>query len=303
MIHGYKGYDKDLRCRGHQYEVGKEYETDKPPVRCGSNGFHLCEFPLDVFGYYPPADSRYTEADGDGQVDKCSEDSKVAVQKIRIGAEIGIGGLIKAGVEFIMGKVDWANNKECNNGVQSAATNTGDRSAATNTGAQSAATNTGDQSAATNTGNYSAATNTGYQSAATNTGNYSAATNTGNYSAATNTGYRSAATNTGDQSAATNTGNYSAATNTGDQSAATNTGDQSAATVEGKESVAMATGYESKAKGALGCWIVLAEWEEREDGFHVKDVQCARVDGEKVKADTFYQLKGGEFVEVNYIRT
>ncbi|MFA4834874.1 MAG: hypothetical protein WC749_02215, partial [Dehalococcoidia bacterium] len=179
MIKGYKGFDKDLKCRGHQYEIGKEYETDKPPVRCGSNGFHLCEFPLDVFGYYAPSDSRYTEAEGDGQEDRCSEDSKIAVSKIRIGAEIGIGGLISAGLKFIMDKVDWTNSKE------------------SNTGNQSAATNTGYQSAATNTGNQSAATNTGYQSAATNTGNQSAATNTGNRSAATNTGYRSAATNTG----------------------------------------------------------------------------------------------------------
>ncbi len=87
------------------------------------------------------------------------------------------------------------------------------------------------------------------------------------------------------------------ATNTGDQSAATNTGDQSAASVEGKESVAIAIGYESKAKGALGCWLVLAEWEEADDGYHIKDVQSIRVDGEKVKADMWYRLIDGKFVE------
>jgi hypothetical protein len=59
----------------------------------------------------------------------------------------------------------------------------------------------------------------------------------------------------------------------------------------------MATGYESRAKGALGCWLVLAEWEEREDAYHIKDVQCAQVDGVKIKADTFYQLKNGVFIE------
>ena len=114
-----------------------------------------------------------------------------------------------------------------------------------------------------------------------------------------NTGDRSAATNTGYQSAATNTGDQSAATNTGDRSAATNTGYQSAATVEGKESIAIATGIEGRAKGSLGCYIVLAEWYRDEcESWHIKHVQSAKVDGEKIKADTFYTLKNGEFVEV-----
>ena len=105
-------------------------------------------------------------------------------------------------------------------------------------------------------------------------------------------------TNTGYQSAATNTGNWSAATNTGYRSAATNTGDWSAATVEGKESIAMATGIEGKAKGKKSCWLVLAEWKERKDGWHIKDVKSVAVDGKTIKEDTFYTLKGGKFVEV-----
>jgi len=89
----------------------------------------------------------------------------------------------------------------------------------------------------------------------------------------------------------------SAATNTGDSSAATNTGDRSAAEVSGKESVAMAIGYESKAAGALGCWIVLSEWEKRIDGYHIKTMKCAFVDGKKIKAGVFYMLSGGKFVK------
>ena len=143
---------------------------------------------------------------------------------------------------------------------------------------------------ATNTGTRSAATNTGYQSAATNTGDRSAATNTGYQSAATNTGYQSAATNTGDQSAATNTGYQSAATNTGDQSAATNTGE---------EGCAVSLGIEGKAKGAVGCWLTIAEWkQDKEYNWHRIDVQTKKVDGKKIKADTFYVLKDGKFVEV-----
>ena len=275
----FKGFDKDLKCRDFQYEIGKEYTEEKADI-CNC-GFHACEFPMDVFGYYPPSDSRYCEVELEENGQKSSDDSKRVGKKISVKAEIGIAGIIKAGVEYIKEQVDWEDDK---------ATNTGDRSAATNTG---------DRSAATNTGNKSAATNTGYYSAATNTGDRSAATNTGNKSAATNTGYYSAATNTGDYSAATNTGNKSAATNTGDYSAATNTGDYSAAIVEGKESIALATGIKSKAKGKIGCFIVLTEWKEINNEYHIVDIKSAKVDGENIKEDTFYMLKDGKFVEVD----
>jgi hypothetical protein len=308
VIHAYKGFDKDLKCRGFQYEVGKDYEQEGK-IKCCENGFHACEFPLDVFEYYAPGENgRYCTVTQSGVTDKEEGDSKVASSKIHIETEIGLDGIIKAGVKFILDKVNWKNQKESNTGDYSAATNTGDysaatntgyHSAATNTGYQSAATNTGDRSAATNTGYYSAATNTGDQSAATNTGYYSAATNTGYQSAATNTGNRSAATNTGYQSAATNTGYYSAATNTGNQSAATNTGYYSAAKVSGKESVAIVTGKDSKAAGSLGDWIVLTErgvWNG--DTYPIKEVKAFKVDGERIKADTFYKLVNGEPFEV-----
>ena len=254
IIHSYKGFDKDLKCRGFQYEVGKDYEQDGN-IKCCNNGFHACEYPLDVFNYYAPGgNSRYCTVTQSGVTDKKGGESKVASSKIHIETEIGLDGIIKAGVKFILDKVNWKNQKE------------------------------------SNTGNYSAATNTGDYSAATNTGNYSAATNTGDYSAATNTGYRSAATNTG---------NYSAATNTGYRSAATNTGDYSAAKVSGKESIAIVTGKDSTAAGALGDWIVLTERGEwNGDTYPIKEVKAFKVDGEKIKADTFYKLVDGEAVEV-----
>ena len=79
---GYKGFKEDLSCYGFKYEVGKEYTTDK--AKCCNYGFHFCENPLDIFGYYAPNDSRYCEVLGDGQMDKNSGDSKVACTKIKI---------------------------------------------------------------------------------------------------------------------------------------------------------------------------------------------------------------------------
>ena len=124
--------------------------------------------------------------------------------------------------------------------------------------------------------------------------------NIGDENKETNTGNCSASTNTGFRSASTNTGNYSASTNTGDCSASTNTGNYSNADVSGKESVAAALGIGSKAKGVLGCWLVLAEWNKDENyNLHRKDVQCFKVDGETVKPNTWYTLKDGRPVEVD----
>ena len=226
-IKGYKGFNPDLTCRGFQYEVGKEYE-EKNAKSCNS-GFHFCENPFDVFGYYAPCGengmNRFCEVEGSGEFDT-SESDKIACTKIRIGAEIGLKGIIDAGVKFIMEKVKWEDCKE---------SNTGDQSSATNTGYQSSATNTGDKSAATNTGYYSAATNTGYRSAAT---------------------------------------------------------------VKGLDSIAIVTGKDSKAKGSLGCWIVLTERGEwNGNTYPIISVKAFKVDGESIKEDTFYTLVNGEAIE------
>ena len=222
----YKGFDKDLKCRDFQYEVGNTYE--EPTAELCEKGFHACEYPLDVLDYYVPGDmSRYCEVDLDevnGKKDV--EDSKHCGKKIAVKAEIGIAGLVKAAVDFVMENIKDANKES-------------------------------------------------------NTGTYSASTNTGDYSASTNTG------------------TYSASTNTGDYSASTNTGNCSKADVSGKGSVAAALGIASKAKGVLGCWLVLAEWDKDENyNWHRKDVQCFKVDGKTVKPNTWYTLKDGRPVEV-----
>ena len=275
----YKGFDRDLKCRGFQYEIGKEYE-EKEAEAC-EKGFHACENPLEVFRYYPPCDgNRYCEVEQDGELSKHDGDSKVASTKIKIGVELGLKGLIQAGVSFILDKVNWKAD------------------AATNTDAQSAAVNLGYRSAATNTGDLSAAMNTGDRSAAVSTGDYSAVVNSGDYSAAMNTGYRSAAVNSGIQSAAVNSGFQSAAVNSGTRSAAVNSGTGSAAEVSNGDSVAIVTGYNSKAKAGLGSAIVIAErgdWNGKT--YPLNNIKAAIVDGEKIKADTWYTLKNGEFVE------
>ena len=164
-IIAYKGFNQDWTCRGYQYEMGKTYEH-KGDVKACESGFHSCEYPLDVFGYYAPCESKFAVVKASGKISKDGDDSKIASAKITIETEINLPEMVKKAVEWVKGKVDWNAAKVSNTGFQSAATNTGNRSAATNTGFQSAATNTGNRSAATNTGDYSAAEVSGKQSIA-----------------------------------------------------------------------------------------------------------------------------------------
>ena len=132
----YKGFDKDLKCRGYQYEEGKEY-VHEGEVKACEGGFHACENPFDVFDFYAPNEfHRFCEVEGSGKEDK--QDKKSSFEKIKIVAEIGLGGLIKAGVKFCLDRVKWT-----------------DESSAT-----------GDYSGASATGNCSGASATGYKSGA-----------------------------------------------------------------------------------------------------------------------------------------
>ncbi|KSO59662.1 DUF7666 domain-containing protein [Pseudomonas aeruginosa] len=327
VVTAYKGFKQDLTCRGYQFEIGGTYKHEGEVEACAS-GFHSCEYPLDVFGYYAPGDSRFAIVKASGQLSRHDDDSKIASATLVVEAEISMPTMISKAIDWIMARLDSSveqtvvgdtasntgyrsaasntgyrsaasntgnRSAASNTGYRSAASNTGNRSAASNTGDYSAASNTGDYSAASNTGDYSAASNTGDYSAASNTGNRSAASNTGNRSAASNTGNRSAASNTGNRSAASNTGNRSAASNTGDYSAASNTGDYSAAEVSGQESVAASLGIEGRARASAGSAIVLCH---RDDEGHLIHIRASKVGENGVKPDTWYQLSAeGEFVE------
>ncbi|EAY4664260.1 hypothetical protein Z145_16735, partial [Salmonella enterica] len=154
----YKGLNKDLQCRDYQFAIGETYHHEGKVEACGS-GFHACECPFDVFGYYSPADSRFAETISFGVTDREEDgDTKIASASITIKAELTLPQFIQRGIEWIWSKIDKSLEQQIMTGYQSAATNTGNRSAATNTGNRSAATNTGNQSAATNTGDWSAAT-------------------------------------------------------------------------------------------------------------------------------------------------
>ena len=234
VLKTFKGFNKDLSCRGFNYEIGKSYE--EPKARACDYGFHACERPFDVFNYYPPASSRYCEVEQSGTIDLDTDDTKVASTKIKIGAEIGVPGLVKAQIEWVKAHTttEHTDPKRATAGEYGAAT----------------------------AGEYGAAT-AGYAGAAT----------AGEYGAAT-AGNRGAAT----------AGEYGAATSRGSSAV-------------GENGLAVAKGNNVKVKGSLGAVLVIAE--EEEDNYNIKHWTAVVVDGETVKADTWYRLnEEGQLEEV-----
>jgi hypothetical protein len=236
-IIAYKAMDKNMQCRGKQYEVGKTYHEDK--ADCCNAGMHACENPLDVLYYYPLRDSpRFFEVECGGNVDKSEEDGKLACTELTVKGEVNFAGLVRATVNAVFNRVK---GKE-----------------------------------PFSSGDYSTAGSSGYSSTAGSSGNSSTAGSSG-YS-----------------STAGSSGNYSTAGSSGNSSTAAATGAYCRAKADGKDSIAVVNGVCGKACGALGCYLVLTEYDD--DG-NMLWAKMAKVDGAHIKENVWYTLKNGEFAE------
>lgn len=135
-MRAFKGFNKDLTCRGYQYEEGKEFHTER--AECCDTGFHACEYPLDCFGYYDPAHSVFHEVELSGEMDKSGDNTKVCATDIKIGARLSIAGLVKMAIDFTMSKVNKEAGSDERHGFASATGDYGASSATGNCGASSA---------------------------------------------------------------------------------------------------------------------------------------------------------------------
>ena len=279
-MRAFKGFNKDLTCRGYQYEEGKEFHTER--AECCDTGFHACEYPLDCFGYYDPAHSVFHEVELSGEMDKSGDNTKVCATDIKIGARLSIAGLVKMAIDFTMSKVNKEAGSDERHGFASATGNCGASSATGYKGASSA---------------------TGYKGASSATGDYGASSATGDYGASSATGYKGASSATGD---------YGASSATGNCGASSATGYKGASSVSDPTGVAVAWGHEARAKGCKGAHLILSDWKyvgaRYSDGdymdpydkesWELTGAKMVVVDGEKIKEDTYYRCIEGEIVEV-----
>ena len=263
----YKGFNKDMTCKGFQYEEGKEYHEEEAIV-C-RKGFHACEYPLDCFNYYNPAESVFHKVELGEDAHGGGNDTKKCSKSIKVGARLDIVGIVKAAINYT--------RENCVDGKSS-----GDQSALS--GGYRSALSGGNRSALSG-GNQSALSG-GYRSALSG-GNQSALSG-GNQSALSG-GYRSALSG-GNQSALS--GGYRSALSGGDWSALSG-GDWSA--LSGGDWSVLRGGEGCKYRGGL--WSVFAA--EIYDADELIGMKTAVVDGENIKPDTWYQFDGKEFIESN----
>jgi hypothetical protein len=304
-IKAIKGTNLDMTCRGHQFEIGKQYTVDGKITAC-ENGLHACPLdgetsPLAVFEYYAPGQSRYFEVEASGNTDR--EGNKIASASITLGVELSLGDLTQRCVDWVFVSTSKA-KKKSNSGNHGAASNSGDYGVASNSGYRGVASNSGRYGAASNSGDYGAASNSGYYGAASNSGTRGAASNSGDYGVASNSGYRGVASNSGYRGVASNRGYYGAASNSGYYGAASNRGYYGVASNSGDYGVASNSGdygvaFSHAPYGKVMCegeGQVLACTEFADDG-SVKSAAIGITGKKGIKAGVWYHCENGKLVK------
>ena len=337
-IIAYKGFDKNLKCRGFQYEVGKEYEMDGD-IKCCERGFHACESPLEVFDHYDMLNSRFAEVEQSGEIDKEENTTKVCSSKIKIKAELNLADIVKLGVEWIKDvtspsklKKETDLNDNGNNSAKIGSSgdyakigssgdyakigSSGYSAKIGSSGDYAQIGSSGDYAQIGSSGDYAKIGSSGDSAKIGSSGDYAQIGSSGDYAKIGSSGYSAQIGSSGDYAKIGSSGDSAQIGSSGDSAQIGSSGDSAqigssgdsaqigssgySAKIEstGNHSVVMAAGNNSIAKAKIGSWITLSEWDCINGVWIPICVKTEQVDGERIKADTFYKLVNGEFKEV-----
>ena len=313
VITSYKGFDKNMECRGFKYEVGKEYEMDGE-IKCCNRGFHACKSPIEVWDYYDMLNSRFAEVEQSGKIDEEEKSTKICSSRIKIKAELKLADIINIGVEWLKDITSPSKIKEDgvlndngyrrkqigSSGYSAKIGSSGDSAQIGSSGDYSKIGSSGYSAKIGSSGSSAQIGSSGYSAKIGSSGDSAQIGSSGDYSKIGSSG-DSAQIGSSGYSAKIGSSGYSAQIgSSGDYAQIGSSGDYAQIDSTGEDSVIMCAGNESKAKAKVGSWITLAEWkwsDEKNRNVPVC-VKTEYVDGENIKADTWYQLKNGKF-EVN----
>ena len=319
-IIAYKGFDKNLKCRDFQYEVGKEYEMDGD-IKCCKRGFHACESPLEVFDHYDMLNSRFAKVEQSGEIDKEENSTKVCSSKIKVKAELKLADIINLGVEWIKDvtspsklKKETDLNDNGNNSAQIGSSgdsaqigSSGDSAQIGSSGDSAQIGSSGYYAKIGSSGYYAQIGSSGYYAQIGSSGYYAQIGSSGDYAKIGSSGYYAKIGSSGDSAKIGSSGDSAQIGSSGDSAKIGSSGyyakigssgDSAQIESTGKHSVVMAAGNNSIAKAKIGSWITLSEWDCINGVWIPICVKTEQVDGERIKADTFYKLVNGEFKEV-----
>ena len=312
----YKMFNKDLICKDFQYEVGETYELpNNENLEMCKSGFHYCENPLDCLDYYPLLDNDCNvnpmcEVTPLGAIK--TNGNKSVTNKIKIGARLNLGQFINASFKFIKENIKEPETDEkvvATSGDHSKVATSGDYSKVATSGYASQVANSGNHSKVATSGDYSKVATSGYASQVATSGyfsniatsgNHSQVATSGDWSQVATSGNHNQVATSGNRAQISTSGNYSQVATSGDRAQISTSGDYSKITATGKNSIIANIGREGIAKGVKGTWITLAEYKyyERKDIYIPMYVKAFKVDGKKVKENTFYKLENKKLVEV-----
>ena len=287
VITSYKAFDKNMQCRGFQYEVGKEYNMDGE-IKCCNRGFHACESPMEVWDYYDMLSSRYAEVEQSGKIEKEENSTKVCSSRIKIKAELKLADIINIGVEWLKditspSKVKTDGELNGNGDRRKQIGSSGDSAKIGSSGYSAKIGSSGDYAKIGSSGDSAKIGSSGYYAKIGSSGDYAKIVSSG------------------DSAKIGSSGDSAKIGSSGDSAQIGSSGDSAKIDSTGEDSVIMCAGNSSIAKAKVGSWITLAEWKWSDE--KKRDVPvCVKteyVDGENIKADTWYQLINGKFVEVN----
>ena len=293
-IKSYKGFDKNLKCRDFQYEIGKEYEMDGEIKVC-SRGFHACESPLEVFDHYSMIGSRFCEVEQDGNISKEDRGTKICSSKIKIKTELKLANMINLGVEWLKEitspekiKTSIKDNSSCY-GAQIGSSGNYAQIGSSGNDAKIGSSGYGAQIGSSGDGAQIGSSGDGAKIGSS--GNYAQIGSSGNYAKIGSSGYGAQIGSSGYGAQIGSSGNDAKIGSSGYGAKIDSTGE---------DSVIMCAGINSVAKASKGSWITLSEWSysDKKQRYIPVCVKTEFVDGEKIKADTYYKLDGGVFKEI-----
>ena len=284
-IKSYKGFDKNLKCRDFQYEIGKEYEMDGEIKVC-NRGFHACESPFDVFDHYTMIDSRFCEVEQDGNISKEDRGTKICSSKIKIKAELKLADMIYLGVEWLK---EITSPEKIKTSIKDNSSGYGAKIGSSGYGAKIGSSGYGAQIGSS--GNYAQIGSSG-DGAQIGSSGYGAQIGS--------SGYGAQIGSSGNDAKIGSSGNYAQIGSSGNDAKIGSSGDGAQIDSTGEGCVIMCAGINSVAKASKGSWITLSEWSysDKKQRYIPVCVKTEFVDGEKIKADTYYKLAGGVFKEI-----
>ena len=313
-IISYKGFDENMQCRGFKYEVGKEYKMGGN-IKCCERGFHACESPMEVWKYYDMLTSRFAKVEQSGKIEKEEKSTKVCSSRIKIKAELKLVDIINIGIEWLKDitspskvKADGVLNDNGDRRRQIGSS--GNSAKIGSSGNYAKIGSSGNYAKIGSSGYYAQIGSSGYSAQIGSSGYYAQIGSSGNYAQIGSSGYSAQIGSSGNYAQIGSSGNYAQIGSSGyyaqigssgNSAQIGSSGNYAQIDSTGEDSVVMCAGNKSIAKATVGSWITLAEWKWSDEKNHNVPV-CVKteyVDGENIKADTWYQLKNGKFVEVN----